>query len=58
MEQKTDWVFSVGDLIGKYRVIEPIGAGAFGQVYKVEWDTENITRTAALKILIEISKRI
>ncbi|MEM7356826.1 MAG: serine/threonine-protein kinase, partial [Acidobacteriota bacterium] len=42
---------SVGDLIGKYRLLEPIGAGGMGCVYRAERVDGSIRQEVAVKIL-------
>lgn len=39
-----------GAIIGKYKILEPIGEGGFGSVYRAE-QTETIKREVALKII-------
>ncbi len=41
---------TVGDVIGRYRLVEEIGAGGFGVVYAAE-QTAPVRRTVALKII-------
>ena len=46
----TDLDGVIGSMIGRYRIIERIGEGGFGEVFRVE-QTEPIHREVALKII-------
>ena len=52
-QQDTIWVFAVGENIGQYKVIEQLGHGTYGQVYKVKWHSPKGEKIAALKILVQ-----
>ena len=43
--------FNAGDSIGEYKIIRALGAGQFGQVYLVCWQTRRGEREGALKLL-------
>ena len=42
--------FQAGDTIGEYRIIDPLGQGAMGQVFRVEHSLTN--RVEAMKVLV------
>jgi hypothetical protein len=44
------FVEQAGELIGRYKLIEKIGEGGFGSVWKAE-QTEGVTRLVALKVI-------
>jgi serine/threonine protein kinase len=37
--------------LGKYKIVRKLGGGTFGDVYLVSWDTKNVKKQGALKIL-------
>ena len=39
---------SVGDKVGQYQILAPIGAGGMGEVYKVRYTRRD--RTVAIKV--------
>jgi serine/threonine protein kinase/Tol biopolymer transport system component len=51
-ETRAHAALSAGDRVGTYEVVEPIGAGAMGQVYRAR-DTR-LNRDVALKVLPEV----
>jgi eukaryotic-like serine/threonine-protein kinase len=41
---------SIGEIVDRYRIVEWIGAGGMGEVWKAERDDDTVRRTVALKI--------